>query len=130
MSNSAIPPILYAMDEAPANTMSSTGCTMWKTASGWITTTFPPTWSKGLSPWRDKRFPYHHGVDWKRTIRAAVNLFIPIYEGKPGGSTITQQLIKNVTGDNALRVDRKVREIFQALNLESATPRNKSWRPT
>lgn len=72
----------------------------------------------GFIALEDKRFPYHHGVDWKRTIGAAVNLFIPIYEGKPGGSTITQQLIKNVTGDNAVRVDRKVREIFQALNLE------------
>ncbi len=66
----------------------------------------------------DERFLTHHGVDWKRTIGAAVNMFIPIYSSNQGGSTITQQLIKNTTGDDAVRVDRKVREIFRALNLE------------
>ena len=65
----------------------------------------------------DERFLSHHGVDWKRTIGAAINMFIPIYSGNQGGSTITQQLIKNTTGDDAVRVDRKVREIFRALNL-------------
>ncbi len=66
----------------------------------------------------DKRFLEHHGVDWKRTAGAAINLFIPIYPSKAGGSTITQQLIKNITDDDAFRVDRKVREIFRALRLE------------
>lgn len=43
----------------------------------------------------DKRFREHQGVDWKRTIASAVNLVVPIYEGTPGGSTITQQVVKN-----------------------------------
>lgn len=66
----------------------------------------------------DERFLSHHGVDWKRTVGAAINMFIPIYSSNQGGSTITQQLIKNTTGDDEVRVDRKVREIFRALNLE------------
>ena len=66
----------------------------------------------------DQRFLEHDGVDWKRTILSFVNLVIPIYEGKPGGSTITQQLIKNITGDDDVRIDRKIREIMQAINLE------------
>ncbi len=66
----------------------------------------------------DKRFWQHSGVDFKRTIASGVNLFFPIYEGTPGGSTITQQVIKNVTGDDDFRVDRKVREIFRAISLE------------
>ncbi len=66
----------------------------------------------------DKRFPNHIGVDFRRTAGAFVNLFIPIYESKQGGSTITQQLIKNITKDDDVRIDRKVREIFRAINLE------------
>lgn len=65
----------------------------------------------------DKRFWEHNGVDWKRTFGAFVNMFIPIYSGTQGGSTIHQQLIKNITGDNEVRIERKVQEIFRALNL-------------
>lgn len=66
----------------------------------------------------DKRFWSHSGVDFRRTIASAVNLFIPIYEGTPGGSTITQQVIRNITGDDDFRIDRKLREIFRAISLE------------
>lgn len=70
----------------------------------------------------DERFYKHHGVDWKRTIAATVNEVIPIYKGRPGGSTITQQLIKNITHDKSTNFlegyARKAREIFRALNLE------------
>lgn len=65
----------------------------------------------------DKRFWEHDGVDWQRTIGSFINMFVPIYPSNAGGSTIHQQLIKNLTGDNAFRVDRKIREIFRALNL-------------
>ena len=64
----------------------------------------------------DKRFWDHHGVDLLRTARAGVCYLF----GKDsfGGSTITQQLIKNLTGNNRHTPDRKLTEIFQALDLE------------
>lgn len=65
----------------------------------------------------DKRFWEHQGVDWITTIQATLKYFLPI-GGKPGGSTITQQLVKNVTGDDDYTIQRKVQEIFKALNLE------------
>ena len=62
----------------------------------------------------DKRFEKHHGVDWIRTIGVMVK---PSNSGQ-GGSTITQQLIKNLTDDNAVTYVRKFNEILRALNLE------------
>ncbi len=67
----------------------------------------------------DERFPTHNGVDWKRTVAAAVNFFIPISESDFGGSTITQQLIKNVTGEDDYKIQRKIQEILWALDLET-----------
>ncbi len=66
----------------------------------------------------DKRFYEHDGVDWKRTFAAFANLFLHFYDTEQGGSTITQQLIKNITGDNDVSIERKVQEIFRAINLE------------
>ncbi|MCM1544918.1 MAG: transglycosylase domain-containing protein [Ruminococcus sp.] len=62
----------------------------------------------------DKRFYKHSGVDWIRTIGVLIN---PEYSGQ-GGSTITQQLIKNLTGQNSATYNRKFNEIMKALNLE------------
>ena len=64
----------------------------------------------------DKRFYEHQGVDWITTIKACVNLFFG--SGDAGGSTITQQLIKNVTEENSVTVQRKVMEIFRAYMFE------------
>ena len=62
----------------------------------------------------DKRFYKHHGVDWIRTIGVLVK---PSNSGQ-GGSTITQQLIKNLTDDNSVTYVRKFNEILRALNIE------------
>ena len=64
----------------------------------------------------DKRFYEHNGVDWIRTIGVLVN---PKYSGQ-GGSTITQQLIKNLTGQKSATYNRKFNEIMRALNLEKS----------
>ncbi|MFV0497824.1 MAG: transglycosylase domain-containing protein [Candidatus Fimivivens sp.] len=66
----------------------------------------------------DKRFWAHSGIDIKRTLAAVVNYANPFAQDMFGGSTITQQVIKNVTSDNEFDVGRKVREIFRAINLE------------
>jgi penicillin-binding protein 1A len=65
----------------------------------------------------DKRFYKHQGVDWFRTSHAFVNMFLGM-NNNFGGSTITQQLIKNLTKQNDITVQRKLLEIFQALELE------------
>ncbi|MCQ2354324.1 MAG: transglycosylase domain-containing protein [Clostridia bacterium] len=67
----------------------------------------------------DKRFRTHQGVDWKRTIAAGANFFIGFADSGYGGSTITQQLIKNITGSDDYKIQRKVQEIFWALDLET-----------
>ena len=64
----------------------------------------------------DKRFEKHHGVDWRGTTRAIV--YTLFGKNVQGGSTITQQLVKNVTGDNEVTVKRKITEIYRALELE------------
>ena len=65
----------------------------------------------------DQRFFEHNGVDWLRTGKATLNMLTGGDETY-GGSTITQQLLKNMTGDNKGTVNRKVREIFRALEFE------------
>ncbi|MBE6914540.1 MAG: transglycosylase [Ruminococcaceae bacterium] len=65
----------------------------------------------------DHRFYTHKGVDWYRTAGAFAQMFLSM-SNDFGGSTITQQLIKNNTQNNADLVSRKLLEIFQALELE------------
>ena len=65
----------------------------------------------------DQRFLTHHGVDWKRTGGAVIYMFFGM-DNTFGGSTITQQVVKNITGDNQNTVKRKITEIFRALELE------------
>ncbi|MGN0592531.1 MAG: transglycosylase domain-containing protein [Ruminococcus sp.] len=66
----------------------------------------------------DARFYTHDGVDYKRTFYSFVNMFLHIYDTNIGGSTITQQLVKNITGDDVQSPSRKIREIFRAMELE------------
>ena len=65
----------------------------------------------------DKRFYDHKGVDWYRTVGAVFSMFLSM-DSSFGGSTITQQLIKNLTGENEVTVQRKLVEIFRALEFE------------
>ncbi len=65
----------------------------------------------------DERFYTHSGVDIKRTIGAFLGFVIPSLDDY-GGSTITQQLVKNLTGDDRASVQRKIREQWRAIRLE------------
>ena len=66
----------------------------------------------------DKRFEKHRGVDWFRTVTAGINYYLK-FSHSYGGSTITQQLIKNVTDEDDYSFQRKIQEIFWALDLET-----------
>ena len=67
----------------------------------------------------DKRFREHHGVDWLRTVKSTLGYFGGSSRIQ-GGSTITQQVIKNLTGNDEVTPERKVQEIFTALKLEKS----------
>ena len=64
----------------------------------------------------DKRFFEHQGVDWVTTVKACARIFFG--DDSAGGSTITQQLIKNLTEEDSVTVQRKVLEIFRATQFE------------
>ena len=65
----------------------------------------------------DKRFCKHHGIDVIRTVHAAANY---LFGSKCfGGSTITQQTVKNLTQNDEFRISRKITEAFYAIDLES-----------
>ncbi len=76
----------------------------------------PEDMAHALVAIEDKRFYTHNGVDWLRTGKAAINMFTG--SRTFGGSTITQQLIKNLTHQDDVTVQRKLLEIFQALEFE------------
>lgn len=69
----------------------------------------------------DKRFFEHDGVDYKRVAGAFLSYakkFVQKDTDISGGSTITQQLIKNLTGNNEVTIKRKLQEQWQAVQLE------------
>ena len=73
----------------------------------------------------DKDFWNHHGVNFKRTLAAAINEYTPIklFSSKQGASTLEQQLIKNLLNDDDASgiegAKRKLREIYRAWNLDN-----------
>ncbi len=70
----------------------------------------------------DHKFYQHDGVDFFRTFGAFSNMFLHFWSTKQGGSTITQQLLKNITGERDVHgikgISRKVNEIYKAMSLE------------
>jgi penicillin-binding protein 1A len=71
----------------------------------------------------DRRFYQHHGVDERGIIRAFIgDLAEP---GRPqGGSTITQQVVKNLLVGEDVTYERKIREMIVASRLESTLNKN------
>lgn len=70
----------------------------------------------------DERFYKHHGFDVKRTFGASINYIYNKLTGSTkktyGGSTLTQQLIKNLTGEDEYKLERKIQELYRAYKLE------------
>lgn len=67
----------------------------------------------------DERFYSHGGIDLKRTGGAIFSYIIHFGKSSYGGSTITQQLVKNLTGDSTDSITRKVKEWWKAWQLET-----------
>lgn len=81
-----------------------------------------PYLSKAFVAIEDERFYKHHGVDWKRTLGAASKFLTKNGESSYGGSTITQQLIKNITNERESTgqagAERKIKEMSRAYQVE------------
>lgn len=67
----------------------------------------------------DERFFEHSGIDIQRTSAAIINYLFNEKDSSFGGSSITQQLVKNLTSDNETSIMRKVREWYRAFLLET-----------
>ena len=67
----------------------------------------------------DQRFYSHSGIDIKRTSSAIITYIKNKGSSSFGGSTLTQQLVKNLTGDNSSSISRKTREWIRALSTEA-----------
>ena len=76
--------------------------------------------SKAYIAIEDERFNEHYGIDVKRTTSAIITYIRNNGYSSFGGSTITQQLVKNVTNNREDSVERKVREWILAYELEQA----------
>ena len=72
----------------------------------------------------DERFYSHGGVDAKRTTAAIGSYIIHFGSSSFGGSTITQQLVKNMTGNSADKPSRKIDEWWKSITLESCTSKD------
>lgn len=78
----------------------------------------PPHLLNAFVAIEDERFWKHPGIDIKRIISAAINYCIPGSDPY-GASTITQQLVKNITKDDEYALRRKIQEQWRALQLET-----------
>ncbi len=65
----------------------------------------------------DKRFYQHKGVDWEGTAAAFYKTFVS--GSTRGGSTLTQQVVRDMFEDKDVTVKRKIREIFRSLKFEA-----------
>jgi len=83
---------------------------------------FPKYLCQAFIATEDRRFYTHNGVDWLGTGKAVVNFFLG-FERIRGASTITQQTVKNLTGRDEVRIQRKIQEILCSLNLQKEKSR-------
>ena len=70
---------------------------------------FPKNLINAFVAIEDHRYFDHAGVDLMRTGKAALNYFFHFSDRNFGGSTITQQLVKNITGNSRVKIKRKIK---------------------
>ena len=73
---------------------------------------------KSFLAMEDRSFFSHKGVSLPRTVKAALNYILGSRGGSFGGSTVTQQVVKNISGDSAYTVKRKLTELLRAYHME------------
>ncbi len=66
----------------------------------------------------DREYFSHKGISLRRTAKAALNYLLGSRGGSFGGSTVTQQVVKNISGDNGYTVKRKLCEMLRAYHME------------
>jgi len=117
---------LYAYDrEGEARELSSDRISGYQNALYCPLGEMPENLKNAFIAIEDKRFYDHGGIDWWRTASAVLG-YLRGGEGKTafGGSTITQQLVKNLTGDSEKSIQRKVSELCRAAELEKKLTKN------
>lgn len=80
----------------------------------------PENFKNALLNTEDKRFFEHSGIDLITLVNASWQLVRNRGEINTGASTITMQLVKNITGDSEVRFIRKFKEMLLAVKLEQA----------
>ncbi len=78
----------------------------------------PPIFWKGLIGIEDERFLLHQGIDFKSLLRAFIH-DVMVMRLEQGGSTLTQQIVKNLFYTNEKKFSRKIKEMIIAVYLES-----------
>ncbi len=81
--------------------------------------TIPENLKRAYVAIEDQRYYNHGGIDLKRTCAAIGNYVIHFGKSSFGGSSITQQLVKNLTGDDSSKISRKISEWEKAIYLET-----------
>lgn len=78
-----------------------------------------PYLKEGFVAMEDREFYSHSGVNYRRTL-AALSNYIFKTSSRFGASTITQQVVKNISGDNQPTLSRKLAEIMRAMRIEGS----------
>ncbi|MFI3249734.1 MAG: transglycosylase domain-containing protein [Eubacteriales bacterium] len=109
--------VMYAVDPVTGNTVEQVTLLATSSSIEKQYEDFPSHLVEATIAIEDKRFLEHDGVDWLRTAAAVIYMFTG--DDIQGGSTLTQQTIKNLTQFNDITVKRKVIEIFRALDVDA-----------
>lgn len=108
----------YMVRDSADGTWREVACDTPSTHRTWVSLAeVPPLLRDGFLAVEDRHFYRHHGFDPGRTLYAAVNRVLSLRPGF-GASTVTQQVVKNISGDSEVTLRRKLNEILRACRME------------